>query len=136
MATAAIPSSATVLVAAAAIPLVAVSPPPPPRCPLPLTRRPTMRTTTPGRTVRPSRGADEEVRAVVVDVVDEDAAHRVRKEMREEQPAGIDDGVPRLADAPGRREAPRWHTAEDEYYAEQLTRASQPQRTQQAGRRE
>lgn len=58
-------------------------------------------------------GAGEEVGAVVVDVVDEDAAHRAREEVREEQLVAVHDVAPRLADAPGHGEAPRREPAED-----------------------
>jgi len=58
---------------------------------------------------RRRRWAGEEVRRRVVDVVGEEAAHRVR----EQQPALVDEAAPRLADAPRRREAARWEAAED-----------------------
>jgi len=62
---------------------------------------------------RRRRRAGEEVRRRVVDVVGEEAAHRVREEVREQQPALVDEAAPRLADAPRRREAARREAAED-----------------------
>jgi hypothetical protein len=61
--------------------------------------------------VRRRRGAGEEVRAVVVDVVHKDAAHRVVDELQ--QRAAVHRGAPCLADAPRRREAPWRQAAED-----------------------
>ena len=52
------------------------------------------------------------MRASVVDVVDEDAADRVREEVREQQRAVVDDPAPCLADAPRRGEAPRRQAVE------------------------
>jgi len=53
--------------------------------------------------------AGEEVRPVVhvVDVVDEEAGHRVREEQPEQQPALADEVAPCLADELRRREAAR-----------------------------
>lgn len=51
------------------------------------------------------RGAGEEERLPVVGVVDEDAPERVREDVREQQPAAVDDSAPRLADAAGRTSA-------------------------------
>jgi hypothetical protein len=53
------------------------------------------------------------VRLIVVDVVDEDAADRVRQEVPAQQRAGVDDVAPRLADALGNGEAPWRQDAED-----------------------
>lgn len=61
-----------------------------------------------------SGGAGEELRAVVVVVVGEDALHRVREEVREQQPPGVHDGAPRPAHAPGRGEVMRLEAAEDD----------------------
>jgi len=45
--------------------------------------------------------------------VDEDAGQRAREELRAQQAVGVDDGAPRLADAPGRGQAARRQAAED-----------------------
>lgn len=55
----------------------------------------------------------EQVGAVVVDVVDEDAAHRAREEVREQQRAAVHDVAPRLTDAPGHGDAPQREPEED-----------------------
>jgi hypothetical protein len=59
------------------------------------------------------RGARKEARAWVIDVVDEEAAHRVRQEVREQQPMSVNDGTPRLAHAAGRGEVAGPEAAED-----------------------
>lgn len=54
------------------------------------------------------------MRPAVVDAVDEDAVHAAWEEraVLEQERAGVDDGAPRLADAPGLGEAPRRQAAE------------------------
>jgi len=62
---------------------------------------------TPGRhAAREELGAPEHVE------IDEDAAQRVRQEVRAQQPAVVDDGAPGLADAAGRGEAAGCQAAE------------------------
>ena len=55
--------------------------------------------------IRHHGGVREETRVRGLVILEEDATHRVRQELREQQPAAIDDGAPRLADAPRGGEA-------------------------------
>jgi hypothetical protein len=61
----------------------------------------------------PRRRAGKQARASVVDVVDEEAANRVREDVREQQPMGVDDGEPRLAHAEGGGDVAWLEEAED-----------------------
>jgi len=78
-------------------------------------------------------GVRKEEREIDVTAHEEDAAHRVRQELREQQPAAVDDGAPRLAHAPGGGEAPRREAAEDfregvlgQRHAHRFSSSSQP----------
>lgn len=59
------------------------------------------------------RGAGEESRTLVVDVVDEEAAHRAWEDVREQEPMGIDYGAPCLSHATGDGEVADRESAED-----------------------
>lgn len=63
--------------------------------------------------LRVQGGVGEEGRVSETIVHEDDAAHRVWQELREQQPAAIDDGAPRLAHAPRGGEAARREAAED-----------------------
>ena len=58
-------------------------------------------------------GAGEESRPHAVAVVEEECTHRAREDVGEHQAVGVDDGVPRLADAAERGEVARREAAED-----------------------
>jgi hypothetical protein len=60
----------------------------------------------------PCRGTGEEVRAAVIDVVDEEAVYRVGEYVGEQQPVVVDHVVPRLAHAAGGSEVAQLETAE------------------------